>query len=92
MVSPKAASASLAAVNGGCSGIDNHYACMQDLNPAPFRGDAKIPHVNEDFFKMFFVGANVRAMRHPPPPPPAACILLADFWFCVPLWLLFGCT
>lgn len=30
-----------------------------DLNPAPFRGDAGIPHVSEDFFKMTFFGANV---------------------------------
>ena len=44
-------------------------ACMQDLNPAPFRGDAKIAHVNEDFFKMFFVGANVRTTPPPPPTP-----------------------
>ena len=40
---------------------------MQDLNPAPFRGDAKIAHVSEDFFKMCFVGANV---RHATPPTP----------------------
>lgn len=30
-----------------------------DLNPAPFRGDAGIAHVSEDFFKMTFFGANV---------------------------------
>lgn len=30
-----------------------------DLNPAPFRGDAGIPHVSEDFFKACFLGANL---------------------------------
>ncbi len=40
---------------------------MQDLNPAPFRGDAKIAHVSEDFFKMCFVGANVRHAAAPTP-------------------------
>lgn len=33
-----------------------------DLNPAPFRGDAGIPHVSEDFFKMCFIGSNVSVM------------------------------
>ena len=33
-----------------------------DVNPAPFRGDAGIAHVSEDFFKMTFLGANVRTM------------------------------
>ncbi len=32
-----------------------------DLNPAPFRGDSGIPHVSEEFFKMTFIGANVRS-------------------------------
>ena len=70
MVSRKAVSALLAAVNGDVMELIDIVACMQDLNPAPFRGDAKIPHVSEDFFKMFFVGANVRKDLCTPPPPP----------------------
>jgi hypothetical protein len=34
-----------------------------DVNPAPFRGDAGIAHVSEDFFKMTFLGANVRRLE-----------------------------
>uniref|UniRef100_A0A7S3CSE0 Uncharacterized protein n=2 Tax=Eukaryota TaxID=2759 RepID=A0A7S3CSE0_9SPIT len=32
---------------------------MADFNPAPYRGDPKIPHVTEDFFKIYFTGANL---------------------------------
>lgn len=31
-----------------------------DLNPAPYRGDSGIAHVSEEFFKISFIGANVR--------------------------------
>uniref|UniRef100_A0A061RCY1 Uncharacterized protein n=1 Tax=Tetraselmis sp. GSL018 TaxID=582737 RepID=A0A061RCY1_9CHLO len=30
-----------------------------DFNPSPYRGDPKIPHVSEDFFKIYFAGANL---------------------------------
>ncbi|KAK9804218.1 hypothetical protein WJX72_001768 [[Myrmecia] bisecta] len=30
-----------------------------DMFSNPYRGDASIPHVKEDFFKMYFVGAQV---------------------------------
>ena len=32
-----------------------------DFNPSPYRGDPKVPHVSEDFFKIYFAGANVSA-------------------------------
>lgn len=32
---------------------------MSDFNPNPYRGEASIPHVSEDFFKVYFVGAQV---------------------------------
>mmetsp|Transcript_28901 Transcript_28901/g.81390 ORF Transcript_28901/g.81390 Transcript_28901/m.81390 type:complete len:118 (+) Transcript_28901:187-540(+) len=32
---------------------------MGDFNPSPYRGDPKIPHVNERFFKVYFAAANV---------------------------------
>jgi hypothetical protein len=31
-----------------------------DLNPAPYRGDAGIPHVSEEVCKMAFFASNVR--------------------------------
>ena len=34
---------------------------MADFNPNPYRGEASIPHVSEDFFKVYFVGAQVSA-------------------------------
>lgn len=36
---------------------------MSDFNPNPYRGEAAIPHVNEEFFKIYFVGAQV--FSHP---------------------------
>mmetsp|Transcript_193 Transcript_193/g.410 ORF Transcript_193/g.410 Transcript_193/m.410 type:complete len:117 (-) Transcript_193:209-559(-) len=30
---------------------------MGDFNPSPYRGDPKIPHVTEDFFKIYFAGS-----------------------------------
>ena len=32
---------------------------MADFNPNPYRGEASIPHVSEDFFKVYFIGAQV---------------------------------
>ena len=32
---------------------------MADFNPNPYRGEASIPHVSEEFFKIYFVGAQV---------------------------------
>jgi hypothetical protein len=32
---------------------------MAEFNPNPFRGDASVPHVSEEFFKMYFVGCQV---------------------------------
>ncbi|CAL5228533.1 g11687 [Coccomyxa viridis] len=32
---------------------------MADFNPNPYRGEASIPHVSEDFFKVYFVGAQL---------------------------------
>lgn len=32
---------------------------MADFNPNPYRGEASIPHVSEDFFKIYFAGAQV---------------------------------
>ena len=34
-------------------------AAMADFNPNPYRGEASIPHVSEDFFKVYFIGAQV---------------------------------
>ena len=34
---------------------------MADFNPNPYRGEASIPHVSEEFFKVYFVGAQVMA-------------------------------
>ena len=33
---------------------------MADFNPNPYRGEESIPHVSEDFFKVYFMGAQVR--------------------------------
>ena len=33
---------------------------MADFNPNPYRGEASIPHVSEEFFKVYFIGAQVR--------------------------------
>ena len=35
---------------------------MADFNPNPYRGEASIPHVSEDFFKVYFIGAQVRQL------------------------------
>lgn len=32
---------------------------MADFNPNPYRGEESIPHVSEDFFKVYFMGAQV---------------------------------
>ena len=32
---------------------------MADFNPNPYRGEASIPHVSEEFFKVYFIGAQV---------------------------------
>jgi len=34
---------------------------MGDFNPNPYRGEASIPHVSEEFFRVYFVGSQVRA-------------------------------
>ena len=36
---------------------------MADFNPSPYRGEASIPHVSEDFFKVYFMGAQVHHLR-----------------------------
>ena len=33
---------------------------MADFNPNPYRGEASIPHVSEEFFKVYFIGAQAR--------------------------------
>ena len=38
---------------------------MADFNPNPYRGEASVPHVSEDFFKVYFLGAQVIAMVLP---------------------------
>ena len=35
------------------------HTAMADFNPNPYRGEASIPHVSEDFFKVYFIGAQV---------------------------------
>jgi hypothetical protein len=36
---------------------------MAEFNPNPYRGEASIPHVSEDFFKIYFVGAQVNLIH-----------------------------
>ncbi|BDA51048.1 hypothetical protein COCOBI_17-2680 [Coccomyxa sp. Obi] len=32
---------------------------MADFNPNPYKGEESIPHVSEDFFKVYFMGAQL---------------------------------
>ena len=41
---------------------------MED-NPTPFKGEPNVPHVSEEFFKVYWLGSQVRAGR-------AACLAL----------------
>ena len=33
---------------------------MED-NPTPFKGEPNVPHVSEEFFKVYWLGSQVRA-------------------------------